>query len=332
MIPETSPDCSAGFWERHETVEGEFIHIPVLYREVAGYLALPVEKPARLVDGTVGGGGHSAMLLERCPQLELLGIDRDESALEAAAQRLAFAGKRVTLVRGNYSELESRAREHGWNEVDGVLLDIGVSSPQLDHPERGFSWRADGPLDMRMDRRCEMTASRLLNRTPEEELEKILREYGEVDKSRKLAAAIVSERESRPFATTGQLVELCDRVLGRSKPGRLPAPTLVFQALRIAVNDELGELQRALPAALRLLKSGGRLAVISFHSLEDRIVKNFFRDEASNCSCPPGLPVCICGHRASVEILTRKAVTAQPDELEANRRSAPARLRAARKI
>ena len=235
-------------------------------------------------------------------------------------------------MRGNYSELAARAAEAGWEKVDGILLDIGVSSPQLDQPERGFSWRADGPLDMRMDRRSILTASRLLNTAPEAELERILREYGEVAKSRKLAAAIVTQRVIRPFAMTSDFVSLCDEVLGKSRPGQLPAPTLPFQALRIAVNDELGELERALPAAVKLLNRGGRIAVISFHSLEDRIVKNFFRDEAASCVCPPGLPVCVCGKVSTLKIITRKALTAGPDELERNRRSACAKLRVAEKI
>ena len=310
----------------------EFEHIPVLAGEVLEHLVFPERSPLRLIDGTVGGGGHSALLLEKYPNLELLGIDRDDAALAKARERLAFAGGRVRLVRGNYSELAARAAEAGWEKVDGILLDIGVSSPQLDQPERGFSWRADGPLDMRMDRRSILTASRLLNTAPEAELERILREYGEVAKSRKLAAAIVTQRVIRPFAMTSDFVSLCDEVLGKSRPGQLPAPTLPFQALRIAVNDELGELERALPAAVKLLNRGGRIAVISFHSLEDRIVKNFFRDEAASCVCPPGLPVCVCGKVSTLKIITRKALTAGPDELERNRRSACAKLRVAEKI
>ena len=310
----------------------EFEHIPVLAGEVLEHLVFPERSSLRLIDGTVGGGGHSALLLKKYPNLELLGIDRDDAALAKARERLAFAGGRVRLVRGNYSELAARAAEAGWEKVDGILLDIGVSSPQLDQPERGFSWRADGPLDMRMDRRSILTASRLLNTAPEAELERILREYGEVAKSRKLAAAIVTQRVIRPFAMTSDFVSLCDEVLGKSRPGQLPAPTLPFQALRIAVNDELGELERALPAAVKLLNRGGRIAVISFHSLEDRIVKNFFRDEAASCVCPPGLPVCVCGKVSTLKIITRKALTAGPDELERNRRSACAKLRVAEKI
>lgn len=308
-----------------------FFHIPVLYREVAASFDFPSGQ-ARLIDGTVGGGGHSALLLQRFPQLEVLGIDRDDAALAAAKEKLAFARERVKLIRGDYSAMSAIAADIGWSEVDGVLLDIGVSSPQLDSPERGFSWRSDGPLDMRMDRRSPLTASRLLNFSAEAELERVFRVYGEVPKSRKLAAAIVAARETKPFATTADFAALCDEVLGHARPGRLPSPTLPFQALRIAVNGELTELETALPEAVRLLKKNGRIAVISFHSLEDRIVKNFFRDEAASCSCPPGLPVCVCGKVPTLRLLTRKALTAQPDELKENRRAACAKLRAAEKV
>lgn len=309
----------------------EFEHIPVLWREVLTHLTFPADRPARLIDGTIGGGGHSALLLKKYPQLELLGIDRDSAALTKAAETLAFAGERVKLHRGDYSTLAAAAKEHGWDKVDGILLDIGVSSPQLDHPERGFSWRADGPLDMRMDQRNPLTASRILNFADIDELTRIFREYGEEPKARKLAAAVVEAREKKPFAVTGDLMELCDRIIGR-KPGKLPAPTLAFQALRIAVNDELGELERALPDAVELLNKNGRLAVISFHSLEDRIVKEFFRAEAAECTCPPGLPLCVCGKVKRLEIVTRKGETASKEELAENRRAACARLRVAEKL
>lgn len=309
----------------------DFEHIPVLWREVLEHLTFPADRPARLIDGTIGGGGHSALLLKKYPQLELLGIDRDNAALNKAADTLAFAGDRVKLHRGDYSSLAAAAAEYGWNKVDGILLDIGVSSPQLDHPDRGFSWRADGPLDMRMDQRGTLTASRILNFADLDELTRIFREYGEEPKARKLAQVIVEVREKKPFATTNDLVAVCDRVIGR-KPGKLPAPTLAFQALRIAVNDELGELQRALPDAVELLNKNGRLAVISFHSLEDRIVKDYFREEAAECTCPPGLPLCVCGKVKRLEVITRKGVTASAEELAENRRAACARLRVAEKL
>ena len=257
-----------------------FEHISVLKNEVLENLTFPPDRPSRLIDGTLGGGGHSFALLEKYPQLELLGIDRDENALDAAGKRLApFAG-RFTAVKGNYSELADLARENGWEKVDGVLLDIGVSSPQIDTAERGFSWRENGPLDMRMDQTSPLTAARLLNRSSEAELIRIFREYGEIKASRKLASAVIARRETAPFADTADLVRLCDEVLGWARKGELPRPTLVFQALRIAVNDELGELEKGLSGALEILNPGGRLAVISFHSLEDRMVKTFMREAA----------------------------------------------------
>ena len=304
-----------------------FQHLPVLPAEVAEQLALPVDRPARLIDCTVGGGGHSAALLERAPKLELLGIDRDPDALAAAARRLAFAKNRVTLCHGRFSEFPRLAGEIGWELVDGILFDLGVSSPQIDRPERGFSWRFPAALDMRMDPSQPLTAARLLNQRGEEELETIFREYGEINGARQLARAIVARRAEHPFGGTAELVALCDQVLRKPRPGAPPSPTLVFQALRIAVNDELGEIERALEEVPAHLKSGARFAVISFHSQEDRIVKNFFRRESSGCLCPPGLPVCRCGHRPSLRIVTRKPLTAGAGELRENRRAACAKLR-----
>ena len=309
-----------------------FHHIPVLSREVLEYLRFDSSRPARLVDGTVGGGGHSALLLAKYPRLELLGIDRDDMALKAAKARLKFAGSRVTLVRGDYADLAALAVEHGWDQLDGVLLDIGVSSPQLDVAERGFSWRSDAVLDMRMDRRSELTAGRWLNRTGEAEMARVFREYGEIKRAGALARKAVEMREKKPFAMTSDLVALSDAVLGRAKPGQLPHPTLVFQAVRIAVNDELKQLETGLKSALAMLAPSGKVAVISFHSLEDRIVKNFFRKESTQCICPPGLPVCCCGHEAAMKVLTKHAVTAGKDEVAENSRSACARLRVAEKL
>ena len=308
----------------------EWIHQSVLLNEVLEAFPFGEERKL-LIDGTLGNGGHSAALLRKYPNLQILGIDRDADALGRAAQTLEFAKDRVTLVHGNFSDLAGKLQEYGAEKADGILLDIGVSSPQLDDPSRGFSWRADGPLDMRMDRSSPENASRLLNRAPEAELAEIFREYGELRSARKLAAAVVETRQKKPFATTLDLVELCDKVLGKSRPGTLPMPTLVFQALRIAVNDELGELRQALQAAMEVLAPGGRLAVISFHSLEDRIVKRFFKEEAASCVCPPGLPVCVCGKQSSLKIVTPHALTATDEERSANRRSACAKLRIAEK-
>ena len=308
----------------------EWIHQSVLLNEVVEAFPFGEEKKL-LIDGTLGNGGHSAALLRKYPQLHILGIDRDTDALERAARTLAFAKDRVTLVHGNFSDLAAKLQEYGAEKADGILLDIGVSSPQLDDPSRGFSWRGNGPLDMRMDRTSPENASRLLNRASEADLAEIFREYGELRSARKLAAAVVETRQKKPFATTMDLVELCDRVLGKSRPGTRPMPTLVFQALRIAVNDELGELRQALKAAVDVLAPGGRLAVISFHSLEDRIVKRFFKEEAASCVCPPGLPVCVCGKQSSLRIITPHALTAGDEERAANRRSACAKLRIAEK-
>ncbi|MBR7138597.1 MAG: 16S rRNA (cytosine(1402)-N(4))-methyltransferase RsmH [Lentisphaeria bacterium] len=310
-----------------------FHHIPVLAEGVLEHLTFPVGRKVRMIDGTLGGGGHSSMLLEKYPQLELLGIDRDEMALESAAKKLAFAGSRVHLCHGEYAGMKEHALSIGWESVDGILLDIGVSSPQIDLPERGFSWRNNGPLDMRMDQSSDVTAGRVLNFSSEEELCRIFREYGELRSAAKLARAVVERRKEGFFGTTADLVRLCDDTLGKSAPGKLPVPTLVFQALRIAVNGELEQLEEGLAGALELLAPGGRLAVISFHSLEDRIVKEFFRRESASCICPPGLPVCCCGHKALLNLpLRSKVVTASKEELKNNPRAACAKLRIAEKI
>ena len=225
--------------------------------------------------------------------------------------------------------MDMLAKEHDWDSVDAVLLDIGVSSPQIDDPSRGFSFRNDGPLDMRMDRTGRLTASRVVNMYAEEDLAKIFYEYGELRESRQLARAIVQARELKPLATTAELAAVCDKVLRKKRPGELPSPTRVFQALRIEVNGELKQLGSGLLAAENILRPGGRLAVISFHSLEDRIVKNFFREAAKECICPPGLPVCVCNNHARFSIPVRGVISAAEDELAANRRSASAKLRIA---
>ncbi len=308
-----------------------FGHYPVIHRQVTEFLTWH-EGPMRLIDGTLGCGGHSSLILEKNRQAELLGIDRDGDALLRARGRLAFAEDRIRLMRGNFSDLAVLAAEIGWTSVDAVLLDLGISSPQIDDAGRGFSLRLNGPLDMRMDQRNPVSASRLLNRESEESLGRIFRDYGEVRQWRLLARRAVERRTERPFDTTADFAEFCDLALGKSRPGKLPSPTLPFQALRIAVNDELGELERGLDAAYQVLKPGGRLAVISFHSLEDRIVKNYFRDGETECICPPKCPVCICGGgRAVWKVLTKKPVTADPDELAENSRSGCAKLRVAEK-
>ena len=312
------------------TSKDGFKHLPVLYREVLKYLTF--DGPCRIIDGTLGCGGHSSLILKSNPQAEILGIDRDGDALERARENTSFAEERINMIRANFSELASSADEIGWDSVDGILLDVGVSSPQIDDSKRGFALRLDGPLDMRMDKRSQVTASRILNYRSETELADIFYQYGEERRSRRLARAIVERRQEKPFERTLEFAEFCESVLGKSRPGKLPTPTKCFQALRIAVNDELGELETALKEAVPLLKKGGRLAVISFHSLEDRIVKEFFKEQAASCVCPPGLPLCVCDHPAQVKILTRKPVIAQADEIEFNRRAGSAKLRVAEKL
>ena len=306
----------------------EWLHIPVLANEVVENLSA-VKPLERMIDGTLGNGGHTRLMLEKNPQLHVLGIDRDTAALERATANLAEFGDRFTAVHGEFADLDNLAQEHGWESVDAVLLDIGVSSPQIDDPSRGFSFRNDGPLDMRMDRSGKLTASRVVNMYAEEDLAKIFYEYGELRESRQLARAIVQARELKPLATTAELAAVCDKVLRKKRPGELPSPTRVFQALRIEVNGELKQLESGLLAAENILRPGGRLAVISFHSLEDRIVKNFFRDAARECICPPGLPVCVCNNHARFELAVRGVISAGDDELAANRRSASAKLRVA---
>ena len=327
-------DFTADFTDREVYVGGKsfplgYMSVAVMNygKEVLEHLVFPQDRPCRLIDGTLGGGGHSFALLEKYPHLELLGIDRDENALAAAGERLAPYAGRFKAVKGTYSQLADLARQNGWEQVDGILLDIGVSSPQIDTAERGFSWRENGPLDMRMDQTAPTTAARLLNRSPETELVRIFKEYGELKQARKLAAAVVAAREERPFASTSDLVALCDEVLGRARKGELPRPTLVFQALRIAVNDELGELERGLEAALEMLSPGGRLAVISFHSLEDRIVKTAFKNAENPCTCPREFPVCVCGKKSKGNVVGRKPILPSDEELEINSRSKSAKLR-----
>lgn len=311
---------------------GDFNHVPVLPDEVLKFLAAEGGL-RRVIDCTVGYGGHSSLILKNYGEAELLGLDRDADALEGARKALSFASARVHLERGEFASLAERAAEVGWTEVDAILLDLGISSPQIDDPQRGFSFRQDGPLDMRMDRRSPVSASRILNTAGEKELDRIFRIYGEIKHSFWLAQAVVKRRETAPWTGTKELAELCDKVLGRDRRrGGPPCPTLCFQALRIAVNDEIAQAEQALAAAVPLLRKGGRLVVISFHSLEDRIVKDFFRERSTVCKCPPDFPVCICDGKAELKTLTKKPVTASQDELDANPRAACAKLRAAEKI
>lgn len=270
-----------------------FQHTPVLLNEV---ITLFAENNVRhFIDGTIGGAGHTRALLEALPGSTVLGIDRDPEALRAAELNLAPFKGRFCLLRGEFADLERLAARVHWDEADAVLLDLGVSSHQIDSPNRGFSFRMDGPLDMRMNPDAPLTAADILNTRTEHELADIFFKYGEEHKSRQVAHAVVARRTSKPWSTTADFAALLESIVGRAGQHGLPPQTRCFQALRIAVNDELEQLKLALTAALNLLKTNGLLTVISFHSLEDRIVKQFFNYQAATCVCPPGLPICTCG-------------------------------------
>ena len=310
-----------------------FTHIPVLPQETVQYLTGGrTSGKFRLIDCTLGRGGHSSMVLRQNPDAELLALDRDAEAIIQSAKVLEFAAERTVAIQCDFAGMKEAAEKISWKECDAILMDLGVSSPQIDDPGRGFSFRFNGPLDMRMDSSSPLTASRVLNTYEEEDLERIFRVYGELRESRYLARAIVAQRKTHPFSTTAEFASLCDQVLRRGfRKGGPPAPTLCFQALRIEVNDELGQLERALHSALEMLKPGGRLCVISFHSLEDRIVKQFMNSMAEKCKCPPKMPQCICNWKPLLEVLTKKPVTASEEELKENPRSACAKLRCAQR-
>ena len=302
-------------------------HVPVLLQETIA--ALEITSGADVIDATLGSGGHAeAILRVNAPDGRLLGLDVDPEALNRAAQRLKPFHDRVTLVRSSYDRLLTVAQGAGMTGVDAVLFDLGLSSDQLARRDRGFSFLGDGPLDMRFDPSQELTAADLVNNLTVEELANLIYRYGEERFSWRIARAIVA---ARPLRTTRELAETVARAVGKRRE-RLHPATRTFQALRIAVNDELTVLERALPQAVTLLRPGGRLVVISFHSLEDRIVKRFFRQEARDCICPPDVPACICDHRATLRIVTRKPVRPGPAEIISNPRSRSARLRVAERI
>lgn len=305
-------------------------HLPVLYEAVlAGLQPAP---GGRFIDGTLGYGGHTAGLLEAtAPDGRVLAFDRDAEALRAARERLGPAAERVTPVQASYGQMGQLAPQHGFTAVDGVLLDLGLSSLQLDDPARGFAFRLDGPLDMRFDRSRGPTAADLVNTADAVQLADWFWRYGEAPRSRQLAEAIVRQR---PITTTRQLAELIEAQTPRARrfDRRVHPATQVFQALRIAVNDELAELQQGLQAAVVLLRPGGRLVVISFHSLEDRIVKLFMRERSQSCVCPPRQPICTCGHTAVLRLPQRRAVQPTEAEIAVNPRSRSARLRIAERI
>jgi len=304
------------------------IHDPVLLQPVVDYLR-PNREDGTLVDATVGLGGHAEALLERYSRAHLVAIDRDPRALKLARERLGRFGSRVTFAQGRHESLIDILKQSNLETISGLVADLGVSSMQLDDASRGFSFRLDAPLDMRMGPDS-TTAATLVNGLEEHELARILREYGEEPMARRIARAIVEARQSAPIETTGQLAAIV-RGVKKSKPRDIDPATLTFQALRIAANEELVGLDRFIDDAVSVLESGARIAVISFHSLEDRIVKRALRRLKGECTCPPGMPVCGCGAKDLVSVLTGRPVTASEDEVNRNPRSRSAKLRIAEK-
>src|SRR5712675_1161479 len=310
---------------------GTLAHRPVLLRETIELLA--AERGGLFVDCTVGLGGHSEAILQASPDAQVLGIDRDEEALGLAMERLAQYGSRFRSVHADFRELTRVLATAKVRQVRGVVADLGVSSLQLDSPGRGFSFRQEAPLDMRMDISSGETAAELLGRLSEVEIAKIIFEYGEERRSRRIARWIVERREQgAPVETTRDLASLVERAVGFSKQRRIHPATRTFQALRIAVNSELENLDRFVTDAVDLLEPEGRLAVISFHSLEDRIIKRTLGKLSGRCQCPPRLPKCMCGAQKTVEILTRRPIVADEEEISANPRARSAKLRACRKL
>lgn len=310
----------------------EFRHTPVMAREVVEYLGC--RDRATYVDGTLGGGGHTIEILKASgPTGRVIGIDRDKAAIEAASKALAEYGGRVVLVRGNFRDLPTILAGLNAGPVDGIVLDLGVSSYQLDSPERGFSFRFDSPLDMRMDSGAALTARDLVNTLDARELTRIFREYGEEREAGRIARAIVRAREAAPVETTGDLVRIIEETIPkRFQPKNIHPATRVFQALRIAVNDELESVEQGIKGGIESLEKGGRMVVISFHSLEDRIVKNAFRESSTGCVCPPRVPICVCGKVPVTRVLTKKAVIPSDEEAAKNPRSRSAKLRAVEKL
>ncbi|MFN2150751.1 MAG: 16S rRNA (cytosine(1402)-N(4))-methyltransferase RsmH [Anaerolineales bacterium] len=303
------------------------MHTPVLYHEIIH--ALQPHSGGLYVDGTVGAGGHARGILEASrPDGKLLGLDLDPQALALAREQLAPFSERAILKQASYVTLQEQLDALGWQAIQGMVLDLGVSSMQLDMPERGFSFRSDAPLDMRFNPEAPTSAADLVNDLPEADLSDLIYRYGEERRSRQVARAIVA---ARPIRTTGRLAEVIANATTSGKPGIHPA-TRTFQALRIAVNGELEAIEQVLPQAVDALASGSRLAVISFHSLEDRIVKQFFRRESQDCLCPPRQPVCTCGHQATITEITRKPIRPAETEALQNPRARSARLRVAEKL
>ncbi len=313
-----------------ETIQ--FSHRSVLLEECME--GLNIRPDGIYVDGTAGGAGHSKEIVSRLgSEGRLIALDQDEAAIRTATERLAPFGERATVVRSNFREVGSVCEMLGIGQIDGMLLDLGVSSYQLDTAERGFSYQADAPLDMRMDLRNELSAFNVVNEYSEERIKRILFEYGEERFSGRIASAILRAREQAPIRTTGELVRIVKSAIpAAARDGGHHPAKRTFQALRIEVNAELDVIEPAIRAAVSMLKPGGRAAIITFHSLEDRIVKQVFADLASGCTCPKDFPVCVCGNRPQVKVITRKPILPSKEELEENPRSRSAKLRVAEKL
>ena len=309
----------------------EFVHRSVLLWECID--ALHIKPDGIYLDGTLGGAGHSSEIVKRLTTGRHIGVDRDAVALEAAAQRLAPWMDRVSLVHDNFANIASILDSLGLERIDGMLFDLGVSSPQLDDGSRGFSYMADAPLDMRMNREDRLTAYDVVNTWPREELRRILFEYGEERYAPLIAAAIERKRAQAPIETTLELVDVIRSAMPAQALREKQHPAKrSFQAIRIAVNDELGSVERMLEAAIDRLNPGGRLAVITFHSLEDRIVKNAMQRASKGCTCPPEFPVCVCGNKPKVKVLTKKPIVSSDEELQENPRARSAKLRVAERL
>lgn len=309
---------------------GEFAHVSVLLREAVD--ALAVKPEGVYVDGTLGRAGHSREIAKQLTTGRLIAIDRDAAALEAAPGRLGPLMDKVTLLHGNFADLDSLLDSAGEDKVDGLLFDLGVSSPQLDDETRGFSYWKDAPLDMRMDTSAPLTARDVVNEWPQEELKRILRDYGEERYAAQIAAKVVKRREERPIETTLELADLIRSAMPAAALREKQHPAKrSFQAIRIAVNDELAAIPQMLEQALERLNPGGRLAVITFHSLEDRPVKAAMQSWAKGCTCPPDFPVCVCGNKPKAKLITRKPILPGEEELNANPRARSAKLRVAEK-
>ena len=311
--------------------EIKFSHRSVLLDECIE--GLDIKPDGVYVDGTAGGGGHSFEIARRLVGGRLICIDQDSAAIEAASKKLAPFSDRVTIVRNNFSNVASVCAELGIEKIDGMLMDLGVSSYQLDTAERGFSYNADAPLDMRMDKRAALTAEVVVNTYSPEELRRILFEYGEEKFTRQIVSAIVAEREKEPILTTGRLVEIIKGAIpARAREGGHHPAKRSFQAIRIEVNSELDVIAPAIRDGVKLLSRGGRMAIITFHSLEDRIVKQAYAKLAEGCTCPKSLPICVCNNKPTVKVVTKHPIVPSDEELSENPRSRSAKLRVAEKL